>query len=200
MYQTSLKQFLRLFDEGMERSQQSPIPSKRISNIIDFSTMRTFVYISRSLYEEHKALFVLLLALKIDILAGKITHEEFRCLIKGGAALDINTVQRKPFNWIPDMTWLNLVAISKMPIFSDLLNQVSKNEKVWRQWYEKDAPENDVLPGGFQQSLDTFRKLMLVRSWCMDRTIFTVGDCSSGLNIHTVYIYMHSFLGQAIHC
>ena len=173
MYQTSLKQFLKLFDEGMERSAPSPIPSKRIQNIIEYSTFRTFVYITRSLYEEHKSLFVLLLTLKIDILAGRVSHEEFRCLIKGGAALDINAVQKKPFNWIPDMTWLNLVALSKMPNFQDVLNQVSKNEKVWRVWYEKDAPENDALPGGYQQNLDAFRRLMLLRAWCLDRTIFT---------------------------
>ena len=69
------------------------------------------------------------------------------------------------------MTWLNLVALSKMPGFNDILNQVGKNEKAWRAWYEKDAPENDVLPGGYQNSLDTFRRLLLVRSWCLDRSI-----------------------------
>ncbi|KAJ3249557.1 Dynein heavy chain 5, axonemal [Chytriomyces hyalinus] len=171
MYQTSLKQFLGLFDESMEKGAPSPIPSKRIQNIIEYCTFRSFAYMSRGLYEIHKVLFVLLLALKIDIFLGKLTHEEFRCLIKGGAALDINAVVKKPFNWIPDMTWLNLVALSKMPGFNDVLNQVGKNEKAWRSWYEKDAPENELLPSGYHNSLDTFRRLLLVRSWTLDRTI-----------------------------
>ncbi|KAJ3396765.1 Dynein heavy chain 5, axonemal [Lobulomyces angularis] len=171
MYQTSLKQFLQLFDESMEKGQPSPIPSKRIQNIIEYCTFRTFGYISRGLYEIHKVLFVLLLTFKIDIGIGKVTHEEFRCFIKGGAALDINAVVKKPFNWIPDMTWLNLVALCKMPGFSDLLNQVGKNEKAWRSWYEKDSPENEILPSGYQNSLDAFRRLLLVRSWCLDRSI-----------------------------
>ncbi|KNE55648.1 hypothetical protein AMAG_01535 [Allomyces macrogynus ATCC 38327] len=171
MYQTALKQFLQLFDESMEKSAPSPIPSKRIQNIIEYCTYRAFVYISRGLYEVHKIIFVLLLALKIDIPSGKIAHEEFRTFIRGGAALDINAVAKKPFNWIPDITWLNLVALSKMSAFSDLLNQVGKNEKAWRAWYEKDAPENDVLPSGYQNTLDAFRKLLLLRSWCLDRTV-----------------------------
>ncbi|KAJ1514425.1 Dynein heavy chain 5, axonemal [Coelomomyces lativittatus] len=171
MYQISLKQFLQLFDESMEKSTSSPIPSKRIQNIIEYCTFRAFVYISRGLYEVHKVLFVLLLALKIDIPAGKITHEEFRTFIRGGAALDINAVVKKPFSWIPDITWLNLVALSKMNVFNDILNQIGKNEKAWRSWYEKDAPENDVLPSGYQNTLDSFRKLLLLRSWCLDRTV-----------------------------
>jgi dynein heavy chain len=171
MYQTSLKQFLQLFDESMEKGNPSPIPSKRIQNIIEYCTFRGFRYISRGLYEIHKILFVLLLTFKMDIGSGKVTHEEFRCFIKGGAALDINAVAKKPFNWIPDLTWLNLVALSKMPGFTDVLNQVGKNEKTWRSWYEKDAPENEILPSGYQNSLDAFRRLLLVRSWCLDRTI-----------------------------
>jgi len=53
------------------------------------------------------------------------------------------------------------------------LNQVGKNEKAWKSWYEKDSPENEQLPGGYSNTLDPFRKLMLLRSWCLDRTIIT---------------------------
>jgi dynein heavy chain len=171
MYQTSLKQFLQLFDESMELGAPSPIPSKRIQNIIEYCTYRSFCYVSRGLYEIHKIIFVLLLAIKIDIFSSKITVDEFRCFIKGGAALDINQVQKKPFNWIADNIWLNLNALSKMPGFNDVLNQVGKNEKAWKSWYEKDSPENEILPAGYQTSLDTFRRLMLVRAWCLDRTV-----------------------------
>lgn len=171
MYQTSLKQFLGLFDESMEKGVPSPIPSKRIANIMEYCTFRSFQYIVRGLYEVHKILFVMLLAVKIDISMSRVSHEEFRCLIKGGAALDINAVAKKPFNWVPDMTWLNLCALTKLPGFGDLLNQIGKNEKAWRAWFERDAPENDALPAGYQTSLDAFRKLLLIRAWCLDRTV-----------------------------
>eukprot|EP01135_Chromosphaera_perkinsii_P010177 Nk52_evm43s2039 gene=Nk52_evmTU43s2039 len=171
MYQTSLTQFLKLFDESMTLSDKSPVPSKRISNIIEYGTYSTFKYVGRGLYEEHKFLFTLQMALKIDLERKRVLPEEYEALIKGGAALDLNAVQKKPFAWLPDIAWLNLVAISKLPFFFDLLNQISRNEKGWKQWYDKDAPENAQIPDGYSNSLDSFKRSILVRAWCPDRAI-----------------------------
>ena len=69
------------------RSEKSPIPAKRIQNIIEFLTYEVFKYSCRGLYENHKFLFTLLLALKIDIQGGKVKVQEFQTLIKGNKRL-----------------------------------------------------------------------------------------------------------------
>ncbi|XP_023932721.1 dynein heavy chain 5, axonemal [Lingula anatina] len=171
MYQTSLKQFLGLFDISMARSVKSPITGKRIANIIEYLTFEVFRYTVRGLYEEDKFTFTILLTLKIEINQGRIKNEEFQTFIKGGAALDLNAVEPKPRKWILDMTWLNLVELSKLPQFGQILGQVGRNDKAWKAWFDEDAPEEATIPDGYTSSLDTFRKLLLIRSWSPDRVI-----------------------------
>ena len=83
MYQTSLKQFLGLFDMSMDKSVKSPVTSKRIANIIDYLTFEVFCYTCRGLYEKHKFLFTILMTLKIEIALGRLKNEEFQVFIKG---------------------------------------------------------------------------------------------------------------------
>uniref|UniRef100_A0A8C4K6E1 Dynein heavy chain 5, axonemal-like n=1 Tax=Dromaius novaehollandiae TaxID=8790 RepID=A0A8C4K6E1_DRONO len=171
MYQTSLRQFLGIFDLSVERALKSQITARRVAYIIEHLTYEVFRYTVRGLYENHRFLFTLLLALKIDLQAKKISHSEFETLIKGGANLDLNSVEPKPKKWILDMTWLNLVQLSSLHPFNQLLVQVVRNEKSWKAWFDEEAPERAVIPDGYDSSLDQFRKLLLVRSWCPAHTM-----------------------------
>ncbi|KAH9492184.1 Dynein heavy chain 8, axonemal [Bulinus truncatus] len=176
MYSTSLNQFLVLFDESMARSKHNLNTQKRIYNIIEYLTYAVWAYTTRSLYNQDRQLFTLLLSMKIDLARGNIKMNEFQAFIKGGAALDMNTVTPKPARWISDITWLNLVKLSELPVFRNILTQVCANEKAWKHWYDKPAPEEDVIPDNYSTLLDPFNKLLLIRSWCPDRTSVQARD------------------------
>ncbi len=38
-------------------------------------------------------------------------------------------------------------------------------------WFDNDAPEEAPIPEGYNTSLDTFRKLLMIRAWCPDRVL-----------------------------
>lgn len=162
MYQTSLVQFLERFDISMIRSEKTPVVSRRIQFIIEYLTYEIFKYKSRGLYECNKYMFVLLMCLNIDLEREHITHEEFQNFIKGGAALDLNACPPKPAKWIMDLTWLNLVELTKLRHFQYIVQQVTANDKQWKTWFDKDAPEEAVIPDGYN-NLDTFRRLLIIR-------------------------------------
>jgi dynein heavy chain len=61
--------------------------------------------------------------------------------LKGGGALDINSVRKKPKDWIPDSVWLAIIALSFMDAFRDIPDSVFLNDGLWRQWYDQEAPE-----------------------------------------------------------
>ena len=124
MYQTSLKQFLVLFDISVTKSKPTHVVEKRIGNILDYLTKTVWKYTNRGLYEKHKFLFTLLLALKIDMNSEHVSVVEFNLLLKGGSALDLNSVKAKPFSWMLDVVWLNIVELSRHEPFTQLLEKV----------------------------------------------------------------------------
>lgn len=175
MYQTSLTQFLELFIDSMDKAEKASLASKRVSNIIETMTYLVYRYVNRGLYEADKLTYILLVTMKIMITAGSLRSSDLILFLRGGAALDINSVRRKPFNWISNEAWLNVVELSQsLKFFADLPNEMSANEAMWRRWYEDNEPEAIAIPDyesriSEVKDIGSFYKLLLVRSLRMDR-------------------------------
>jgi dynein heavy chain len=117
MYQTSLKQFNQLYEGAIDHSEKAVMPSKRINNIIEYLTYSLYKYVQRGLFERHKLTFALMLAMRILVGDRKLTENEVQIFLKGGAALDIKAVRKKPKEWIPDAVWLNAIAMTGLTQF-----------------------------------------------------------------------------------
>merc|ERR1719174_2571497 len=182
MYQTSLKQFLQLFIQSMNESEKSNLLTKRVENIIETMTYLVYRYINRGLYEEHRPIFVFIVTMKILITSNLIQQSDMDIFLRGGAALDINSVQAKPFSWMSDSAWLNIVVLTqRIPFFKTLTNDIRAADAVWRKWYEDNVPEALPLPSYDQQikenrEIGPFLRLLLVRSLRVDRTKLCIRD------------------------
>ena len=161
---------------SMDKADKATLASKRVSNIIETMTYMTYRYINRGLYEKDKLTFVLLVTMKILVAAGHLKSSDVTLFLRGGAALDINSVRRKPFQWMSNEVWLNVVQLSESSKFySNLIDSMSGNGSNWRKWYDDNAPEQLPIPDYEQQLADhtdirPFLKLLLVRCLRVDRT------------------------------
>lgn len=122
--------------QAIDRSEPATLPSKRIQNIIDYLTYEIYLYIQRGLFERHKLLFALMLTNKVLLSAGSTKASDIDVFLKGGGALDIMSVRKKPKDWIPDNVWLNVIALSQMDSFRDIPDSVFRNDSLWKQWCE----------------------------------------------------------------
>ena len=175
MYQTSLTQFLVLFNDSMDKADKAQLASKRVVNIIDTLTYIAYRYINRGLYEKDKLTFIVLVTLKILITAGHLRGIDLTLFLRGGAALDIESVRRKPFAWISNEAWLNVIELSQsQKFFANLPSDMIANEAMWRRWYEDNEPESMNIPEYETKIAEVpiigpFYKLLLVRSLRVDR-------------------------------
>jgi len=188
MYQTSLGQFLILFMGSMDKAEKAALASKRVANIITTMTYMTYRYIERGLYEADKLLFVLLVTLKILVTQEMekrgtgLRPSDVSLFLRGGAALDINSVKRRPFLWISNEAWLNVIELSNShKFFKDLPAEMTGNDSLWHRWYEDEMPEAMAIPDyeakiAEQAEIGPFLKLLLVRTLRMDRSILTTKE------------------------
>jgi len=186
MYQTSLDQFLELFMRSMDEAEKAALASKRVANIIETMTYVTYRYVNRGLYEADKMTFILLLTMKILVTATLLKQSDVTLFLRGGANLDINSVRRKPFAWLSNDVWLNVIELSQSnKFYSNLAMDMIANEAMWKRWYEDNEPEQMAIPDyegriAEQTDIGPFLKLLLVRSLRVDRCILTCREFLRG--------------------
>eukprot|EP00949_MAST-11_sp_MAST-11-sp1_P002825 g2825.t1 len=183
MYQTSLTQFLSLFNASMEKSEKANLPSVRVTKIVEAMTYIVYRYMNRALYGSHRLVYVLLVACKILTTAAVVNPLEVTLLLKGGASLDAATVRENPFSWLDLPAWLNVMQLSKScAFFAHLPEELARSEAIWKRWYEENEPEKLIVPDydsrltSGDAARGSFLKLLLVRSLRPDRTILASLD------------------------
>lgn len=75
-----------------------------------------------------------------------------------GIDLDCSCLQE----WIPDSVWLNVVALSSMTALHDIPDSVFRNDGLWRQWYDAEAPETANVPD-YEDRLSKFERMCVVK-------------------------------------
>jgi dynein heavy chain len=181
MYNSSLGQFLEMFYYAIDSSPKSQVIKDRVSIITEWLTKRVYRSINRGLFERDKTTFKLMMCFKILIKEGKITPADVGLFLKAGGGIDD---RQKPFNWLDQSQWLNLVALQNhkfnnehTKFFNGLQERIGKNEQIWKNWiYDAAEPESIPVPDYEDKihsdpNIGHFIHLCLVRSLREDRSV-----------------------------
>ena len=179
MYMVSLQQFLVLFDFSIDNSDKAPLASKRIVNIIDYLTFYVTCYMQRGLFERHKLMFSLLLCVAIMQQRGEIDAQEWRFLLAGPT--DTNTSAKNPApEWVTEKVWIEVVNASNLSAFAGFADSFTKNVEHYREYFESGEAHRFPLDDVFNDKLNEFQKLLVIRCIRPDRFMLGVTDFVSG--------------------
>ncbi|MES1907828.1 MAG: hypothetical protein MHM6MM_000868 [Cercozoa sp. M6MM] len=139
-----------------------------------------YVHTDRSLFAKDKVAWRLLLALTISLHEKQISAAESNVFLKGGSTVATEDLPKNAFSsWLPDASFANAFALSQsVDFYKDVLQVISGNEKAFRHWYEKSAPEECEIPvfDARAENFDnkSFLRLLFVRCIRPDRVIISV--------------------------
>ncbi|XP_054451580.1 dynein axonemal heavy chain 1 [Pteronotus mesoamericanus] len=174
MYQYSLEWFLNIFLSGIANSERADNLKKRIANINRYLTYSLYSNVCRSLFEKHKLMFAFLLCVRIMMNEGKINQSEWRYLLSGGS---VQVMTENPaVDWLSDRAWRDILALSNLPAFSSFAEDFVEHLSEFQAIFDSPEPHREPLPGIWDQCLDQFQKLLVLRCLRGDKVTNAMQD------------------------
>ncbi|CAH8660135.1 unnamed protein product [Schistosoma rodhaini] len=174
MYQYSLTWFINLFISSISNSEKSPILEERIELLNNHFTISVYRNICRSLFENHKLLFSLIMCYSLMKNKRKVNETVWRFLLTGGVALDNPHPNPCP-DWLSDKCWSEIVRTTELPGLEGFMDSVQSASNEWKAMYDDLTPHRFPIPGEFSK-LDGLEKLVVLRCIRPDKVIPGIQD------------------------
>ncbi|KAJ1570091.1 Dynein heavy chain 1, axonemal [Nowakowskiella sp. JEL0078] len=175
MYQYSLGWFMNLFISAISHSEKSDDIDIRIVNINEYFTFSLFTNVCRSLFEKHKLLFAFLLTIRILMNDDKIDLDEWKFLLTGGNAIE-KKIPNPASDWLSGRAWEEIQSLSSLPNFSSFEQDFCDFIDHFKTIFDSNQPHREPLPGRWQNHLNRFQKLLVLRGLRADRVTSAVQD------------------------
>ncbi|CAL8075896.1 unnamed protein product [Calicophoron daubneyi] len=174
MYQYSLTWFINLFLSSIANSEKSSELEERIELLNSYFTTSVYNNICRSLFENHKLLFSLLMCYSLMKNQNKVDENVWRFLLTGGVALDNPHPNPCP-QWLSEKSWAEIVRASELPQLVGLMDDVKAQPDMWRKMYD-DAEPHRFVPNGKFSKLTGLDKLVVLRCLRPDKVVPGIQD------------------------
>lgn len=170
MYQYSLGWFMNLFRQGIRSAPSSPDLPVRLQNINEYFTYSLYLNVCRSLFERHKLLFSFLLYIRIHQGMDEINPEELKFLLAGPVSTVLDFPNPAP-EWMTENMWVEATNLGHLTNFEDFHREIAQYIKEFRAIFDSARPHLEPLPGKWNDNLNTFQKLLVLRAIRPDKCV-----------------------------
>ncbi|XP_037873641.1 dynein axonemal heavy chain 12 [Bombyx mori] len=174
MYQYSLTWFINLYIISIENANKSKDLEKRLKFLKDTFTYNLYSNVCRSLFDKDKLMFSFIMCSKMMLSTEKMNVDEYKFLITGGIAVENHL--KKPVEWLPDKAWDEICRLNDLKAFRAFRDDFVKTIIKWQEVYDDIEPQNKTLPGGWDERLTQFQKLLVVRVLRPDKLTIAVSQ------------------------
>lgn len=175
MYQYSLEFFSRLFNRRLDKAAKSEVHDERINNLLGDITSSFYTNICRGLFEVDKLLYSFLNAASILRRGGEISLSEWNCYLRGSPT-DFATFQNES-EIISDVIFYKLLGLEESHFsFKDISKSFSDPGDcvTWKKILASEEPQTIPLPPLYEDRLNSFQKLMLIKTLRSEKLIHGV--------------------------
>lgn len=174
MYQYSLTWFINLYIHSIENANRSKDLEKRLKFLKETFTYNLYSNVCRSLFDKDKLMFSFIMCSKMMLSTGEMSHDDYLFLISGGIAVE--NILKKPVDWIPDKGWDELCRLNDLPTFKGFKDSFISIADKWKEVYDDIEPHRRSIPGGWEDKVTPFQKLLIVRVLRPDKLTFAISD------------------------
>ena len=176
MYQYSLQWFINLYLNSIQDSLKSKNVQRRLKNLQDHFTYNLYSNVCRSLFEKDKLLFSFVLCSSLLMSRGELDAAEYMFFLTGGVGLE-NKLRNPASAWLLDKSWDELCRLSSdLPVFAGFREHFDKAHARWRDFYDSKEPHLATMPLPYNDKLNQFQKMILVRCLCPDKITLAVAE------------------------
>ncbi|TPX59932.1 hypothetical protein PhCBS80983_g02164 [Powellomyces hirtus] len=171
MYQYSLVWFINIFLQSISESDKSENLDTRLESLRSHFTYSLYCNVCRSLFKKDKLLFSFLLCIGLMRGRGEIDGEEWMFFLTGGVGIDSDLPANPAPDWLSDKGWGDICRLSAFGTFKGFNNSFKEQATFWKDIYDSPEPHKEPYPGGWDQRLSAFQKLIVLRLVRPDRLI-----------------------------
>ncbi|RNF23496.1 Dynein heavy chain family protein [Trypanosoma conorhini] len=186
MYQYSLQFFIKLVQHEVQVTEKPEAYSENnqvmlqehLENIIYRLTLTTYKQLCRGLFNKDKPILSLLICTAIERQERSILEDEWQYFIRASALVPSELPPLpEGLSFLSRQQWELTVALFRnVHCFCDLEKHLLEDMESWKEFIHSDAPQDVELPGNWNEKLNAFQRILLIRCFREEKLYFALTD------------------------